>query len=149
MNPVSQVLILAGAMLALLAGVGLLRFSTPYARFHAAGKASPIAFLLVGAGAGIEVGLAGAAQLAVAAVALVLTLPAATHLLFRATHRTSASPHLRDDALARAEAWASSRRDEPSTDTSTNDARAARETGESSTAEVVEAIREADDGDLD
>lgn len=103
MNPISQVLILAGAMLGLLAGVGLLRFSTPYARFHAAGKASPIAFLLVGIGASLEVGLAGAAQLAVAAVALVLTLPAATHLLFRATHRTVPAPYLRDDALARAE----------------------------------------------
>lgn len=107
MNPVSQALILAGAALAMLAGVGLLRFSTPYARFHAAGKASPIAFLLVGIGASLEVGLAGAAQLAVAAAALVLTLPAATHLLFRATHRTVASPHLRDDALARAEVFAS------------------------------------------
>jgi multicomponent Na+:H+ antiporter subunit G len=103
MNPFSQALILAGASLAMLAGVGLLRFSTPYARFHAAGKASPIAFLLVGLGASLEVGLAGAAELAVAAVALVLTLPAATHLLFRATHRTVESTHLNDDALARAE----------------------------------------------
>lgn len=107
MNPVSQVLILAGALLSMFAAVGLLRFSTPYARFHAAGKASPIAFLLVGAGASLEVGLAGAAQLATAAVALVLTLPAATHLLFRATHRTIASPHLRADALAGAELAAS------------------------------------------
>ncbi len=106
MNPVSQVLILAGACLGLLAGVGLLRFSTPYARFHAAGKASPVAFLLVGAGASLEVGVAGAAQLAVAAAALILTLPAATHLLFRATHRTVPSPHLRADALADAEAEA-------------------------------------------
>lgn len=107
MNPVSQALILAGSVLAMLAGVGLLRFSTPYARFHAAGKASPIAFLLVGIGASIELGLAAAAQLAVAAAALVLTLPAATHLLFRATHRTVASPHLRHDALAHAESVAS------------------------------------------
>jgi multicomponent Na+:H+ antiporter subunit G len=148
-NPVSQVLILAGAMLALLAGVGLLRFSTPYARFHAAGKASPIAFLLVGAGASIEVGLAGAAQLAVAAVALVLTLPAATHLLFRATHRTIDSPHLRDDALARAEALASSRRDERALDTSTDDARAARETDGTATTEANEATSETDDEDPD
>ncbi len=106
MNPVAQVFIVAGGLLALLAGIGLLRFSTPYARFHAAGKASPVAFLLVAVGASIEVGAAGVAQLAVAGAALVLTLPAATHLLFRATHRTVPSPHLRADALAEAEAEA-------------------------------------------
>jgi multicomponent Na+:H+ antiporter subunit G len=121
MNPVSEVLILAGALLAMLAGVGLLRFSTPYARFHAAGKASPIAFLLVGGGASIELGFAAAAQLALAAVALVLTLPAATHLLFRATHRTVASPHLRDDALARAEVAASTHRRQLNTENSPDD----------------------------
>lgn len=103
MHVVAQILLLAGAFLALLAGIGLLRFSTPYARFHAAGKASPVAFLLVAVGAAIEVGWAGTAQLVVAAAALVLTLPAATHLLFRATHRTVPSPHLGTDALAEAE----------------------------------------------
>ena len=56
MNVVSSVFILLGAFVALLAGIGLLTFNTPYARFHAAGKASPIAFLMVAIGAGIEVG---------------------------------------------------------------------------------------------
>ena len=99
MNPVSSVLLLVGALVALLAGIGLLTFNTPYARFHAAGKASPIAFLLVAIGAGIEVGLRGAAELAIVAVALLLTLPASTHLLFRATHRTTHSVHLSVDEL--------------------------------------------------
>lgn len=99
MNPVTSVFILLGALVALLAGVGLLTFSTPYARFHAAGKASPIAFLLVAIGAGIELGLRGAAELAIVAVALLLTLPASTHLLFRATHRTTDSVHLNVDEL--------------------------------------------------
>ena len=99
MNPVSSVLLLVGALVALLAGIGLLTFNTPYARFHAAGKASPIAFLLVAIGAGIEVGLRGAAELAIVAVALLLTLPASTHLLFRATHRTTDSVHLSVDEL--------------------------------------------------
>jgi multicomponent Na+:H+ antiporter subunit G len=103
MNPVSSVFILLGALVALLAGVGLLTFNTPYARFHAAGKASPIAFLLVAIGAGIEVGLRGAAELAIVAAALLLTLPASTHLLFRATHRTTDSAHLSADALAEPE----------------------------------------------
>lgn len=99
MNPVTSVFILLGALVALLAGVGLLTFSTPYARFHAAGKASPIAFLLVAIGAGIELGLRGAAELVIVAVALLLTLPASTHLIFRATHRTSDSVHLTVDEL--------------------------------------------------
>ena len=104
MNPVSSVFVLLGSLVALLASVGLLKFRTPYARFHAAGKASPIAFLLVAIGAAFEVGPLGAAELGVVAVALLLTLPASTHLLFRATHRTTASEHLRTDDLAAAEA---------------------------------------------
>ncbi len=103
MNIVASAFILLGALVALLAGVGLLTFTTPYARFHAAGKASPVAFLLVAIGAGIEVGIKGAAELAIVAAALLLTLPASTHLLFRATHRTTVSEHLRIDELAAAE----------------------------------------------
>lgn len=103
MNIVSSVFILLGAFVALLAGIGLVTFTTPYSRFHAAGKASPIAFLLVAVGAGIEVGARGAAELAIVAAALLLTLPASTHLLFRATHRTTISDHLGVDELAAAE----------------------------------------------
>ncbi len=103
MNALASVFILLGAFVALLAGIGLLTFTTPYARFHAAGKASPIAFLLVAIGAGIEVGVKGAAELAIVAVALLLTLPASTHLLFRATHRTTVSDQLSTDELAAAE----------------------------------------------
>ena len=103
MNAVTSIFILLGALVALLAGVGLLTVHTPYARFHAAGKASPIAFLLVAVGAGIEVGAEGAAELAIVAAALLLTLPASTHLLFRATHRTTVSDHFRTDELAAAE----------------------------------------------
>jgi multicomponent Na+:H+ antiporter subunit G len=99
MNPITSVFIILGALVALLAGIGLLTFNTPYARFHAAGKASPIAFLFIAIGAGIEVGLRGAAELAIVVVALLLTLPASTHLLFRATHRTTDSVHLNVDEL--------------------------------------------------
>ena len=103
MNPVSSVLIILGALVALLAAVGLLRMRTPYGRFHAAGKASPIAFLLVAVGASFEVGWLGAAELTIVSVALLLTLPAATHLLFRATHRTTPSSHMSIDDLSAAE----------------------------------------------
>ena len=103
MNPIASVFLLLGSLVALLAGIGLLTFTTPYARFHAAGKAAPIAFLLVAIGAGIEVGPGAAAELAIVAAALLLTLPASTRLLFRATHRTTESAHLSGGDLAVAE----------------------------------------------
>jgi multicomponent Na+:H+ antiporter subunit G len=103
MSLVASALILLGSVVALLAGIGLLTFKTTYARFHAAGKASPIAFLLVAVGAGVEVGAQAGAELAIVTAALLLTLPASTHLLFRATHRTTVSDHFRTDELAAAE----------------------------------------------
>lgn len=102
MTVLSSTLLLAGAVIAVLAGIGLLRFRTPYARFHAAGKASPVAFLFVAAGAAIETGWGGAARLSIAAAALVLTLPIGVHLLFRAVHRTTPRT-LMIDELAPAE----------------------------------------------
>jgi multicomponent Na+:H+ antiporter subunit G len=96
---VAELVMLAGALVALLAGVGLLRFSTPYARFHAAGKASPVALLLVSVGAAPMLGVAGAAHLNIAAVATVLTLPVGVHLLFRAVHRSTDGEHLTVDEL--------------------------------------------------
>ena len=92
-----------GSGLAVLAGVGVLRFSTPYARFHAAGKASPVAFLVAATGAGLELGFGGAGYLLIAAVAMTLTLPVGVHLLFRAVHRTTTGDHLAVDELAGAE----------------------------------------------
>ena len=103
MNPITATLMLLGAGLSLLSGIGLLRFSTPYARFHAAGKASPIAFVVVAVGAMFEVGTAGAARLVLASAAMLLTLPVGVHLLFRAVHRTTPDEHLRIDELAPAE----------------------------------------------
>lgn len=106
MNPIGATFIIAGSMVAFLAGLGLLRFSTPYARFHSAGKASPVAFILVASGAATEVGWEGALLLLVAVGAMVLTLPIGVHLLFRATHRTTAGDHLAVDDLKGAEAVA-------------------------------------------
>ena len=92
MNPAAAVLILAGSLVAVMSGLGLLRLRTPYARFHAAGKASPIAFLIAAIGAGIELGWSASARLTVATAALILTLPVGVHLLFRAVHRTDPIP---------------------------------------------------------
>lgn len=103
MNPLTATLLILGAGVAVLAGVGLLRFESPYARFHAAGKASPVAFVIVAIGAALELGWSGAAQLAVAVGAMILTLPVGVHLLFRAVHRTTTGSHLHVDDLAAAE----------------------------------------------
>jgi len=91
MNPIASTLMLSGAVLALIASLGLLRFSTPYARFHSAGKASPISFFLIATGVGFELGVAAGVQLAIASIALAITMPSSTHLLFRAVHRTTDS----------------------------------------------------------
>lgn len=110
MTLVAETLMVASAGIAVIAGVGLLRFSTPYARFHAAGKASPVAFLVAALGAGLELGFAGRASLTVGAIAMILTLPVGVHLLFRAVHRASPGEHLVVDDLAPAERRATARR---------------------------------------
>ena len=99
---ITAALLLTGGLLAVLAAIGLLRFETAYARFHATGKASPVAFLVTALGAALVLGPAGAAQIAVAAAAMILTLPVGVHLLFRAVHRTTPS-RLAVDELAPAE----------------------------------------------
>jgi multicomponent Na+:H+ antiporter subunit G len=112
-NIVAAALLLTGGGLAVLAAIGLLRFETAYARFHATGKASPVAFLVTAIGAAMTLGPAGAAQIAVAATAMILTLPVGVHLLFRAVHRTTAT-QLSVDELAPAEQAASRATRQPS-----------------------------------
>jgi len=103
MSPIATAFLMAGSLVSVLAGVGLLKFSTSYARFHAAGKASPVAFILVSIGAGLELGWSSSALLFVALAAMVLTLPVGVHLLFRAVHRTTPGTHLVVDELQVAE----------------------------------------------
>ena len=107
MSVITGSIMIIGGLIAVLAAVGLLRFDTAYARFHAAGKASPVAFLVTALGAGIELGPRGGTLLIVASGAMLLTLPVGVHLLFRAVHRTTASDHLVVDDLAPAEARSS------------------------------------------
>lgn len=100
MNVVADVLMVTGGLVAVLAGIGVVRLTTPYARFHAAGKASPIAFLVSALGAAIALGPGGAGLLLIAAAAMTLTLPVGVHLLFRATYRTSDNTHMAADELS-------------------------------------------------
>ncbi len=85
---IAWLFVLAGVAVVVLAAIGLFKLKTPYARIHAAGKASPVAFLIASVGASIELGWATGAILLVASAALVMTLPLGVHLLFRALHST-------------------------------------------------------------
>ena len=85
---IAELLMIAGGLVAVVAGFGLYKLKTPFARFHAAGKASPISFLISAVGAAIILGTDGLFYLVTAVVAMALTLPLGVHLLFRAVHRT-------------------------------------------------------------
>lgn len=113
MTLLAEILMVLGALIAVLAGVGIIRFSSPYARFHSAGKASPVAFLVAGLGAALELGWVGAGYIAIAAAAMVLTLPVGVHLLFRAVHRTTDGTDLVADDLREAELQSGLRRRPP------------------------------------
>ena len=89
MDTVAAVLALLAAGTAVLAAVGLLRFTSPFARMHAAAKASPVAYLIVALAASFALGWQGAGRLLVAGAALVVTLPIGVHLLFRALYDTT------------------------------------------------------------
>ena len=103
MSVISWIFITIGCIVGLSAGLGLLRFQSSSARFHAAGKASPIAFLSISVGASLELGFSGEGLLLFTGLAMVVTLPIAVHLLFRAVHRTEADSKLVVDELRDAE----------------------------------------------
>lgn len=77
---------IAGAALVLLAGIGVLRFGDLYSRMHAATKASTLSVLLI-AVAGVIALEEGRAKLVLAAVAIFITAPVASHVLGRAAYR--------------------------------------------------------------
>lgn len=91
LDAAGSALILLGAALTLLAAIGLLRLNTPTARLHAAGKASPVGFLVAAVGAALRLGGSAAVVLLLAVAAIALTFPIAMHLLFRAVHRSARS----------------------------------------------------------
>lgn len=84
----SAVLLLAGSVLAVLAGVGLQRFPDVFARIHSATKATTLALVLIVAGAALRIGDPGdAAKLALVAVLQFITAPVAAHMVGRASYR--------------------------------------------------------------
>jgi multicomponent Na+:H+ antiporter subunit G len=104
MTIAAAVFLLLGAVLTLLAGIGILRFPDVFTRANAATKAAGlgVACLLLGAGLWIGTWEAGI-KLGLAAVLQFITAPISGHVMGRAAYRSGAPlapiTHLDDLAL--------------------------------------------------
>lgn len=99
----SGVLMVTGASLAVIAGIGLQRFPDVFARMHAATKPATLGLALVLAGAALQIPDAGAvAKLLLVIVLQFVTAPIGSHLVGRATYRagTEMSEETAVDELA-------------------------------------------------
>ena len=86
------ILMMLGAVLTVLAGVGVLRFRDTYARMHAAAKASSLGVGFVALGAALHLGSAAASVvLALVVVLQFLTTPVGAHMLGSGIHRHEGS----------------------------------------------------------
>lgn len=96
---ISEAVVLVGAVLILLAGVGVVRFDDVLTRMHALTKASTLGLLLVLVGAAVHLHDPNdITSLALAAALQLLTSPVSAHLIGRATYR-SASEDVRMDVV--------------------------------------------------
>jgi multicomponent Na+:H+ antiporter subunit G len=112
-DAISSVLVIAGALLALVSAIGLHRFRDVFARIHAAGKAAPLGAALVFAAAAIQLGDPGDIEkLALTLLLLGLTFPTGVHMVARAAYRAGTERRADmevdelADAIARGEAGA-------------------------------------------
>lgn len=84
---IGQAVVLAGAVLTLLSGIGVVRFHDALTRMHALTKASTLGLLLVLVGAAVELHHPNdVTSLVLAAILQLLTLPVSSNLLSRAVH---------------------------------------------------------------
>lgn len=87
MTTAAGILIVAGSMFTMLAGVGALRFGDVYARMHPAAKGPTLGLLLVAVGAALELrDVRSTLALALVVVLQFLAAPVGAHLLGRAIH---------------------------------------------------------------
>ena len=102
-DAIASLLLLAGSVLAVLAGVGLHRFPDVFARMHAATKPATLGLVLLLAGAALRAGSPGdVAKLALVVGLQFLTAPVGAHMIGRAAYRagTELSPATSVDELA-------------------------------------------------
>ena len=86
-DTVIGVIALTGALLVLLAGVGVVRFPDVYARMHAATKATTLGITFVGLATALALEGVGAGVKVVLIVAFIFTSPSVAHLVGRAAYR--------------------------------------------------------------
>ena len=87
-DAVASALLVAGALLCLTAGLGLVRFPDVFARMHAGTKPQVLGVLLVMAGAALRLdGVATAWMLLLVAAFQLLTVPVSAHLVSRVAYR--------------------------------------------------------------
>lgn len=109
---VAGVLLIFGAALILLAGVGVARFESIYARMHSAAKAPTLGILAIAVGVALSIGSVTAFVTGLLVVVLqMITGPVGSHLLGRAVYRSVRPPLDGIDELAGRDTADDSRRD--------------------------------------
>ena len=105
MNTLSGVLIVAGSALAMIGGIGAVRFRDLYSRMHAAAKAPTLGLVLVAIGAAIAIDtLLAYTTLLLVVILQLLSSPVGAHALSRASRRQTPVAHDGPDHLTRDEA---------------------------------------------
>lgn len=90
---IGELLALVGAVLVLLAALGVLRFGDPLARMHALAKASTLGILLILAGAAVNLHTVNdITSVVLGAIVHVLVSPPASNMVSRATYLVSGVP---------------------------------------------------------
>ena len=85
----SSALLLGGVALAVVAGIGLLRFPDVFSRMHAATKPATLGLLLITVGAALRMEQGDdAVKLLLVAAFQFLTAPVAAHMIGRAAYRS-------------------------------------------------------------
>ncbi len=88
MDAVSGTFIVAGSVLAMIGGIGAVRFGDLYSRMHAAAKAPTLGLVLVSIGAAIAIDtLLAATTLLLVVILQLLSAPVGAHALSRASRR--------------------------------------------------------------
>lgn len=96
----SSVLLVAGVLLAVIAGIGLVRLPDLFSRMHAATKPATLGLVLVLLGALLRVETGGdAAKLLLVGAFTFLTAPVGAHVLGRSAYRAGAGTDLVVDEL--------------------------------------------------
>lgn len=88
MDTFAEVLLVIGSALAMIGGIGAVRFDDLLSRMHAAAKAPTLALILVAIGAAIEIGTVLAwTTLSLVVILQLLSSPVGAHALSRASRR--------------------------------------------------------------